>query len=435
MTAEQAPPAPVPGAVVEVDIHGIAAGGAGVGRLPDGRVVFVQRTAPGERVRARVTEVHRRWTRARLLEVLEPAAARRPPPCRYYERCGGCTLEHLRYEAQLEAKGRIVADALQRIGRLEVEPPVVEPSPNEFRYRNRVTFTFLRLGGGRVVAGFHELEQPGRIVDVGADCLLPEESLAAVWGALRRGWGPGARFLPGGPRLRLTLRTVRDDAVLVVHGGTGPGSPERLLQDVPGLVALWQKRPGEPPAVLAGAQQPLEEWQDEELAVSGTAFLQVNREAAAVMQRYALEQVGEVSGKTVVDAYCGLGIFARQLARRGARVVGIERDREAVAGARAGAPEGARFLEGAVEDRLPEALPADVAILNPPRTGVHERVTEVLADSRLERIVYVSCDPATLARDAARLAPVYALDALRTFDLFPQTAHVETVATFTLRSP
>ncbi|MBI4539955.1 MAG: class I SAM-dependent RNA methyltransferase [Gemmatimonadetes bacterium] len=425
---------PVPRQAQEVEIGAIAAGGAGVGRLPDGRTVFVHRTAPGERVRIEVTEVRRRWARARLLEVLDPAPERRSPPCPYYERCGGCTLEHLRYEAQLEVKGRIIADALERIGKIAVVPPAVEPSPREVRYRNRVTFTLVRVGGGRVLAGFHELERSGRILDVGRDCLLLEEPLAVAWDALRCGWGRGARLLPPGPKLRLTLRTVRDGAVLVVHGGKGAGASTQLVENVPGLLAVWREAPGAGPRLLAGIQHPLKEWQDEALAVSGTAFLQGNREAAAIMQSYALEQMGEVTGRRVVDAYCGLGILARQLARRGAAVMGIERDRDAVTLARVGAPVGARFLEGAVEDRLSEALPADVVLLNPPRTGVHERVTRLLAESRAARIVYVSCDPATLARDAARLTPAYELRALRAFDLFPQTAHVETVATFIARA-
>ncbi|MBX6366172.1 MAG: TRAM domain-containing protein, partial [Gemmatimonadetes bacterium] len=131
-----------------VHIRGIAAGGAGVGRLPDGRAVFVQRTAPGEEVEVRVVEERRRWARAELGRVLAPAPERREAPCPYYARCGGCTLEHLVYPAQLRAKAGIVADALRRIGGVTIEAPEVVASPREVRYRNRVSFTLLRLGRG-----------------------------------------------------------------------------------------------------------------------------------------------------------------------------------------------------------------------------------------------------------------------------------------------
>jgi 23S rRNA (uracil1939-C5)-methyltransferase len=140
-----------------------------------------------------------------------------------------------------------------------------------------------------------------------------------------------------------------------------------------------------------------------------------------------MESVGDVRGLRVVDAYCGVGLHARRLARAGARVVGLELDALAVAAAQASAPEGAEFVEGDVEALLPAHLPADLVILNPPRAGVAPAVTEALVASPADRIVYVSCNPATLARDLKRLAPAYRVEHVRAFDLFPQTAHVETV--------
>jgi len=137
---------------VTVRIDSIAAGGEGVGRLPDGRVTFVHRTAPGDLAEISVTERRDRWTRGRLLRVLEPSAERREAPCPFYARCGGCTLEHLAYDAQLRAKARIVADALTRIGGVATEPPEVVASPTEFRYRNRVSFALRRAEHGRVEA-------------------------------------------------------------------------------------------------------------------------------------------------------------------------------------------------------------------------------------------------------------------------------------------
>lgn len=422
-------PARRPPPVAEVRIDSIAAGGEGVGRLADGRVVFVHRTAPGDLAEVALVERKERWARGRLLRVLAPSPERREAPCPHYARCGGCTLEHLPYEAQLRAKARIVADALQRIGGLDVEPPEVVPSPSEFRYRNRVSFALRRREAGRVEAGFHALGEPDEVVDLDGGCLLPEEPIARVWDALRAAWGPDARRLPSGERLRLTLRTsAAGEVSLLVEGGFSPGRPEELVERVPGLVSVWHRPGPAAPELIAGAPGLPETWGDETIALSGAAFLQVNRAAAALLEAHVMEAVGDVAGRTVVDAYCGIGLHARRLARRGARVTGIELDPAAVGEARREAPGGAVFVEGPVEALLGDHLPADLVVLNPPRAGVDAAVAEALAASPAERVVYVSCNPATLARDLKRMEGAYRLEGARAFDLFPQTAHVETVA-------
>lgn len=414
---------------MEVTIDAVAAGGEGIGRLADGRVVFVHRTAPGDRARIQIVEAKERWTRGRLLELLVSSPDRRDAPCAFYAECGGCTLEHLTHEAQLRAKGRIVADALNRIGGLQVEPPEVVPSPHEFRYRNRVSFALRRLFGGGVLAGFHSLNDPDRILDIDGSCLLPEEPIARVWDRLRAAWGPSAGLLPAGERLRLTLRATRAGMVsLLIEGGFSRGSPDDLLARVNGLESIWY-RPGPAAATLvAGAPGLPERWGDETIPLGGTAFLQVNREGARLLEDHVLAIVGDPAGLRIVDAYCGVGLHARRLARGGADVVGIELDNEAVAAARAAAPARARFVEGSVEVRIADCLPADLVILNPPRAGVAREVAEALLAAPPARLVYISCNPATLARDLRRLSERFSLDAVRSFDLFPQTAHVETVA-------
>lgn len=412
---------------VEIEITGIAAGGAGVGRLPDGRVTFVHRTAPGDQVEVQVVEERKRWTRSTLVAIRTPSPDRREPPCPYYERCGGCTLEHLTYDGQLRAKTQIVRDALRRIGGLDIEVPETTASPHELRYRNRVTFMLRRDPAG-VVAGFHELEQPDRLLDIGADCLLPEEPIADAWGALRASWGPSAQRLPSGPELRLTLRGSDAGAVsLAVDGGYAQGRPEELLDAVPALDSVWHRPAGAAEyALLAGDPVLTERWLEEDVELGGDIFTQVNRKAAALLEAHVLELVAAREPKAVLDGYCGVGLYARRLAREGVRVVGIEAHTEAVAEARRAAPD-ATFLEGTVEGRLREALPVDVAILNPPRAGLHAAVPRLLRTRPPERVVYVSCDPATLARDLDRLSDVYRVASVRCFDLFPQTAHVETV--------
>lgn len=411
---------------VEVEIHGISSEGAGVGRLPDGKVVFVHRTAPGDRARVRVTENRKSWARGALAELVEPGPGRRDAPCPGYGRCGGCTLEHLEYGVQLRAKGRMVADALERIGGIAIETPEVRPSPDEFRYRSRVTFT-LRRREGRVVAGFHALEEPAAVVDMGGECLLPVEAVAAAWDSLRESWGPDARRLPSGSELRLTLRAVADGVVLVIRGGRGRGRPRELLDRVEGLQAVWMEKDGDA-VLLAGRDDLRERWLGEEPRVSGAAFLQVNRAAAEEVHRHVLAWVTSPGERRVVDAYCGVGLYGRALAREGAEVVGIELDSWAASSAREAAPEGFRVLEGRVSERLDEALPADLVILNPPRSGLEDEVPGILVADPPRELIYMSCDQATLARDLKRLAPAYALREIQAFDLFPQTAHVEVVA-------
>lgn len=418
-----------------VRIESIASGGEGVGKLPDGRVVFVHRTAPADRVEVELIQERPRWTRGRLLRVLEPSPDRREVPCPHYERCGGCTLEHLQYPAQLSAKRRIVADALTRLGGVPVDEPEVVPSPREHRYRNRVSFTLRRGASGEVFAGFHALHDPDTIVPIDGRCLLPEEAIARVWDGLRAHWGPDANRLPSGEQLRLTLRaTAKGSVALLVEGGYSHGRPHELVERVDGLDAIWIQSASEPPTLLAGSPTLPEVWGEERFAVGGTAFLQVNRWAAALLEEHVLATIGDVAGRRVVDAYCGVGVHARRLARAGARVVGLELHPDAVRLARLGAPDGARFVEGRVEDLLPSVLPADLIILNPPRAGVDAAVVASILEAPPSRIIYVSCDPATLARDLRRLSGSFELASIRCFDLFPQTAHVESVVELRRRS-
>lgn len=403
-----------------------------MGSLPDGRVVFVHRTVPGDRARVELTELRRRWGRGRLVQLEREGPNRRAAPCPYQPRCGGCPLEHLEYPAQLEAKRSRVEEALRRIGKLADLPPVeLHPSPREFRYRNRVSFTLRRLRGDHVVAGFREVDRPDRILDLDEACLLPEEPVARAWGALRRSWGPGAARLPQGRELRLTLRgTAEGQVLLLVEGGRAGGDAAALLPEVPGLVAIWHREsPERPPSLLAGTERVEEIWFGEPHVVRPGAFLQVNREAAGLLHDLVLRELAPPRGRTLVDAYCGIGVYGRRAARHGGRAVGIELDPQAAAEARARSPEGFRLLEGAVEDRLAEVLPAELVVLNPPRSGVAAGVMEQLAATPPERIVYVSCDPATLARDLLRLGGGFRIRRLQAVDLFPQTAHIETVVT------
>lgn len=412
---------------IELRIRGIGAGGVGIADLPDGRVIFVPRTVPDDLALVRVVKEKERWARGEVEEILEAGEGRTKAPCRLYDECDGCSLQQLAYEKQLHWKGRIVGDALRRIGKLSVEDPEVEPSPNELKYRNKISLVFRRLAGGRVVAGFHDRKNRKRILDVDYECLLPEVGLGALWVALRKGWGPGGKHLPLGGELRLTLRVGGDGGALLIKGGRGDGSPLELLKDVPGLTSIWREERGGRVRHLAGETALGMSWLDSKIEVTGRAFVQVNQAAGELLQRHVLELAGSVAGKSVVEGYCGAGVLGKILANDGAAVVGIELDSQAVEEARRAAPSGFSVVEGKVEDTLGEHLPADLVLLNPPRAGLDSRIPELLRKTPTSHVIYVSCDPATLARDLERMGEDYQVQSLRSFDLFPQTGHVETV--------
>jgi 23S rRNA (uracil1939-C5)-methyltransferase len=418
---------------LDVRIRTLGSGGVGVGDLPDGRVVFVARTAPGDLARIKLTQDRERWAKGKLLELLEEGPARVQPPCPHYANCDGCSLQHLPYELQRSSKAEIVGDALRRIGGLEVTNPEVTASPTDYRYRNKVSFVLRRLKGGKVVAGFHHRDVRRRIVDVGPECLLPEEGLAALWGRLREGWGAGARHLPSGGELRLELREWDGKGSLLIQGGQGSGNPKALLRDVPGLVSIW-RRGSVGNTTHQGGDQFLEiPWLEGTTRLRGGAFLQVNTPVGQLLHEHVLELAGDVEGRKVVEAYAGSGLLGKILVGRGANVVSIESDPDGVKEAERDAPEGFTPILGAVEDALSYHLPADLLLLNPPRGGMDEKVPELLRAQPVPAVIYVSCDPATLARDLKRMGDGYEVRGLKSFDLFPQTSHVETVVSLVSR--
>ncbi len=418
-----------------LEVDSVAIGGDGVAREPGGRVVFLPRTAPGDRVEARLVEEHDRWARARPLSVERPGPGRSPAPCPYYDDCGGCQLQHLDRPTELAAKRRAVRDALERIAGREFDvDPVRDPGP-PFGYRNRVSLT-LRRSGGDAVAGYHRWDDPARLVDV-ERCPLAEEPVNRALEELRSNWAPGAERLPAGDELRVTVRAGRSGAVgLLVEGGGGSaGEPTALAGAVTELAGLWWRPAAGDLRVLAGSSTFPDRWEGTDLELRPDTFLQVNRTVAAAMETHLDALIGGRSGGPaglrMLDLYAGVGLRALRWTEAGARTVACERDPGSVqAGRRAAETRGldVDFRVGDVEDRLAELLPADVTVVNPPRSGLSEPVARTLAGEGAGAIAYVSCDPATLARDVKRLGDGWRLVSVRPFDAFPQTAHVETVA-------
>jgi 23S rRNA (uracil1939-C5)-methyltransferase len=399
---------------VEFEIRDIAAGGDGVGRV-DSLVVFAPRTAPGDRIRATI-ERGRRFARATDIEIVKASPDRVAPVCPHYERdaCGGCQLQHLSYDAQREAKAGMIRDALVRIAGRAVEPPPVRHSRSPWRYRAKLTLA-LRHDGGRWIAGLHRFDDPGAVFPL-EDCAITDERVMAVWeGVLAH-----ADALPQADALRASVRLLPEGAAFVVEGGRRWEQAERLLAGVPALVEVWWIPEQARGRRLVAARGEAKE--------HGASFTQVNPRVAGLMREHVLALVRALSPRRVVDAYAGVGDTAEPIARAGARVTAIELDRDAVRVCATRLPAGSRALAGRVEHELPAALPADLVLVNPPRAGVAPEVTRALeaARPRSPAIIYVSCDPATLARDVGRL-PSYRVASLTAFDMFPQTAHVETV--------
>jgi 23S rRNA (uracil1939-C5)-methyltransferase len=404
--------APAIAGVIQLRVHSIAAGGDGVGRS-EGLVVFAPRTAPGDVALVRIDSV-KRFARGTVESILESSPDRIAPPCAHYviDRCGGCQLQHISYDAQLEAKRIIVRDSLQRIAKANVELPTIRPSAKQWRYRNKLTLAMRRAADGWTM-GLHPYDDPAAVFQL-ADCPITDEQVVATW---REVMGASS-LLPETAELRGTVRLAGDDIVVLVRGGTDWPQSEAFFVKLVSVTALWWAPDGGRATLLF----------ERGAAPAGTSFGQVNEAVGAALHRHVVERVAAYTPRTVVDAYAGTGETAAALAELGIRVTAIEVDREAANLCASRLPSGSRSIVGRVENLITKALPADLVILNPPRVGLHERVTRALEASRgrVRAIVYVSCDPATLARDIARL-PSYRLQSVETFDMFPQTAHVETV--------
>ncbi len=405
---------------VSLCIDAIAAGGDGVGRS-DGLVVFVPRTAPGDVVTAAVAGKGH-FARGSLRSIQTESPLRVAPSCPHYTRdhCGGCQIQHIGYESQLAAKQRIIADAVRRIGKREIELPPITSSPSEWRYRTKLTLALQRRGAGWI-GGLHAYDDPVRVFAL-ADCPITDRRVVSVWREVLA----ASRFFPDAPALRGAVRWTPDGATFVMMGGTRWGETAEFFAAVPSLVALyWEPK-----------EQPRRQLGERRSAPSPAAsFAQVNPAMAQLLHAYVLDTVLERMPKRVIDAYAGAGDLSVALSARGVTATAVELDADAARWAeqRLGPPS--RAICGRVEDRLADVGTADVVVLNPPRGGLHESVPGALeAHVRAPTIIYVSCDPATLARDVARL-PGYRITSVQAFDMFPQTAHVETVCVLTLDQP
>ena len=434
------------GDVLELTIDSLAHGGNGVARH-DGYVVFVAGAVPGDRVRAEVGKAKKAYAEARAVEIVAPSPDRVPP----FADHPGAPWQVLPYERQLEVKAEQVDDALTRIGKLsgyELEPIV--PAVETWRYRNKVEYSFGTGDDGELVCGFHAPGRWNEIVPM-TDCkLVSERSNAAREQVLAfcRGFTAWDRRDQRGFLRNLVVREARATGQLQVRLVTSPGK-----LDVDAFIAavdcdgLWwtqtenmgESTLGGETALLSGAPQLVERLGGLDFLVSPEAFFQTNTEMAERLYGVAIEYAALRGHENVFDLYCGIGTVGLSLATRARRVIGVEIVEAAVAdaieNARINEIQNASFYAGDIRLAMRELVERegrpDLVVVDPPRAGLSQKVVRRIVEAGASRVVYVSCNPTTLAPNAAQLvAAGYSLVRVRPVDMFPHTPHIECVALF-----
>src|SRR5213594_2508727 len=445
------------GDVLDLTIDDLAFGGEGVGRA-EGYVIFVRGAVPGDRVRVRVVEARSRFGRA-VIESLETSSPDRvEAPCAYFGRCGGCRLQHVSYTKQLAFKEKQVRDCLERIGGLgafELRP--ILAAPDAYGYRNKMEFTVVRSGdGGSPAIGLHQADRYDVVLDI-ERCLLQSETMNVLLDAFRQEIRARALSVydqdSGAGLLRfVSLREGRSTGEAMVNivatapdvEAFGPVA-ERLAARVPETASVVLNVNAKKASVAVGTEEHLLRGRDHIRAslgglsfqVSANSFFQTNTVQAERLFAVVEGACGLAGGETVMDLYSGTGTISLLLARRARWVYGIEvaaaAVTDAVRNARANGIANCTFLAGEVRVVLPtlmrDGVRAEVVVADPPRAGFHPKALQALAALGAERLVYVSCNPATLARDLGDLVRAgYRLEWVHPVDMFPQTPHIEAVA-------
>jgi len=403
--------------LLTVKLEKLTYGGDALGRLPDGRAVFVPFTLPGETVSIRCFDEKPSHVRAELVEVLDPSMDRVLSKCSHFGVCGGCHYQHLPYPNQLIAKNEILRDQLIRIGKLE-HPPVMQiiPSITEWNYRNHVQFHLTPDGK----LGY--VDAHSRSVIPITECHLPEPPLNLLW--------PKLEFEPGLGLERVSLRLGTDEEAMLVLESRSPQAPELELEADLSVVHLT----GYDAVVMAGDEYLTMRVNDRLFHVSAASFFQVNTQMAGKMVAHLLANLPVSPAAVLLDVYCGVGLFSAFFAPRVGQLIGIESSPSACEDFTLNLDEfdNVELYQAPAEDVLPALhVKPDLVILDPPRAGLEKRLLDALLALDPAKIAYVSCNPSTLARDAARLiAGGFRLLQVTPFDLFPQTFHIESISIF-----
>jgi 23S rRNA (uracil1939-C5)-methyltransferase len=428
------------GEQLEVEIDSLAFGGRGLARA-DGLVVFVSGALPGDRVRVEITKAKKRFAEARTVELLSPGAERIADRCTHDgEPCPGAPWQGLAYERQLAEKSAQVEEALRRIGELDgFELEQIEPAAEQWRYRNKLEYSF---GGreGEPILGFHARGRWDLIVDV-HDCQLASERGNAArnavrdWARLESVPAYDGRERTGVLRnliVREGWRTGQIQTRLVTSAARFPKPPVDLHTAIEG-----DSGSTEGPTGALGEERLREELFDLKLEMSHGAFFQTNTEMAERLYAIAAEFAGLSGSERVFDLYCGIGTIGLTMAKRAGEVWGLEIVPEAIADAERNAErnkiENAHFMAGSartgVRPLIEKAGKPDVVVIDPPRAGLSQKIVRRVLECEAKKIVYVSCNPTTLAPNAAQMVEAgYKLSRVKPVDMFPQTPHIECVA-------
>ena len=441
--------------IIEIDITGMTHEGIGVGRI-EGFAVFVQGAIDDERVRAKVIKVQKSYAVARVIEFIEKSPQRTEPFCPVYKRCGGCSLQHMTYEKTLEFKRQVVIDNLTRIGGFsEIKVNGALGMDNPHNYRNKAQYP-LGMGKNGPIAGFFA-RRSHEIIDTpvcGIQHSLSDKAKDIVLGFVK------ALNIPvydestekGLIRHVVTKTAFGTGEIMVIIVATRPEIPKvnkliyRLKRDIPGLASIIlnvNSKPGnivlgEQNIVLFGKDTIEDKLEDLSFEISPLSFYQVNSIQTQVLYNKAIEYANLTEDENVYDLYCGIGTITLFAARKANMVIGIESVSETVEAAKRNAAKNninnVEFYAGEAEKIFPklfaEGKKADVVFIDPPRKGCDEALLKALADMAPSRIVYVSCNPSTLARDLKYLCSTdagYELREVQPVDMFPWTEHVETV--------
>jgi len=452
------------GQILELFIEKMAFGGPGMG-LVDGFVVFVPASAPGDKVRVKVYKKKRDYGEARILEILEPSVARVPASCPYYPHCGGCQWQHIGYRYQLKYKMQQVREAMERIGGMgRVQINEIIPSDEITGYRNKMEFSFssrrwalpsempIDEKGRGFALGLHVPGTYDKVIDI-ASCLLQQEQGNVLLRLIRHeteqsGLPPYNIKIHQGFWRYLTIRHSRAFDQWMVnmvtwaeHGPVMNALAQKLTATLSNVTSVINNVSKKKAGVAVGDYEKIIQGQatiQERIGpylfqISANSFFQTNTAGAerlyGVVAKYA-----QLSGKeTVLDLYSGTGTIPIYLSSKAGQVIGIEISKAAVEDAirncELNRVDNVTFVQGDIRDQLPLLRQKpDLLIIDPPRTGMHKHVVKQVLDLVPNRIIYVSCNPTTLARDIALLQDRYELIELQPVDLFPHTYHVETVA-------
>ncbi len=438
--------------IVTLNIEGCDLGGSGIGRL-EGMAVFVPRAAEGDLIDARILKVKKTYAYAKTEKIITPSPYRTESPCPVYGKCGGCVFGHLKYEQELKIKENHVKECFKRIAGCEPEFESIIPGKAEYGYRNKAQYP-VRSVNGETVTGFYA-NHSHRVTEC-SECLLQPPEFAGIVKAVKAYMaenGISAYDEESGKGLvrhifiRKAAATGEIMVCPVINGRSLPnesGLCRALLSACPGIKSVMLSINEKDTNVVMGGEYRLlygDDYITDVLAglkfrLSAQSFYQVNHDTAEILYAKAAEYAGLTGGETVLDLYCGTGTIGLSMAGKVREIIGVEIVPQAIEDAKINAEingiSNARFIcgdaEKALEELRKEGLKPQAVILDPPRKGCSPSVTETVAKIAPQRVVYVSCDPATLARDCGKFAE-YGYKALKAapVDMFPKTGNVETV--------